>query len=113
MERSEKNTELLKILNQRLASARSELAVQEAELKKLREPPILVRNDELIASLSYTIGYLNGVIYETELFIGLFNLTADQLKKYATQKKKIEKENSGRIERLISEVTEKRKKGEK
>lgn len=95
-----------KLLQERISSAKKELEFQEKQLAKLREPPILARNDELIASISYTVGHLNAVIFENELFLSILPLTEEELQGYLKKREEIEERNEKILSDLIAEARE-------
>lgn len=97
------------ILRKRLKEAHRELKIQERSLEKLRKPPPLVRNDEMIASVNYTVGYLTAVCVETELFLSLVKMTDLEITDYIALHEKIEKENFEHLQKLIANATKDRK----
>ncbi len=94
------------LLADRLVTAKSELNLQETQLKMLQAQPVLVRDDRLIASLSYTVGYLNAAVYETELFLGLVSMSGDEFLEFIEKKQRLERDNSETFEKSMSRMTE-------
>lgn len=106
MKRSERIVSLLK---DRLRSAKTQLTEHEANLKKVRELPILARNDEFIATETHAIGYLNAVIYENELFLSLWQMTDDEINQYLDKRQKIEEANKKNLERMMNDIVDRQK----
>jgi len=97
---------IARLLAERLVAAKSILNSQQEHLNILRGQPVIVRDEELIASLNYTVGYLNASVYETELFLSLISMSGEELQEHINRRQRVERENSETMEKLFSRVTE-------
>jgi hypothetical protein len=103
---SERDKILFNLIEERRKNAVAELEVQQNQVEKLRAEPILIRDDELIASISYTIGYLNGVIYEAELIIRLLKMSGAEITTYAVRKEELERKSREELQKKLMEAIE-------
>jgi len=100
IDRTKRDTILLKVLNERLSYTKKLLKEYESELKKARSK----KDTFLIESHNYTVGYLTGEKVSLEIAIDGLKSSAEDLAKNIEEDKKTEAKNKAYLDKIFKDI---------